>query len=145
ERTIFVEPVLRMWRTGSLDPTVYTGYAGFFNHLAAVPVAIGLRLGGEQGAAAAARGLVAAFGVLSVALVHGLARRPAGPAAGLLAAALLAVSPLEVRSAHYVTPDVLVGTAMLAALLVLARGQARGRESRAEVVAGALLGAATAV
>jgi 4-amino-4-deoxy-L-arabinose transferase-like glycosyltransferase len=141
ERTIFVEPVLRMWRTGSLDPTVYTGYAGFFNHLAAVPVAIGLRLGGERGAAAAARGLVAAFGVLSVALVHGLARRPAGPAAGLLAAALLAVSPLEVRSAHYVTPDVLVGTAMLAALLVLARSP----DHRAEAMAGALLGAATAV
>ena len=141
ERTIFVEPVLRMWRTGSLDPTVYTGYAGFFNHLAAVPVAIGLRLGGERGAAAAARGLVAAFGVLSVALVHGLARRPAGPAAGLLAAALLAVSPLEVRSAHYVTPDVLVGTAMLAALLVLARSP----DHRAEAMAGALLGVATAV
>src|SRR5687767_5093970 len=72
ERTIFVEPVLRMWRTGSLDPTVYTGYAGFFNHLAAIPVAAGLRLGGETGAAVAARGLVAAFGVVSVALAHGL-------------------------------------------------------------------------
>jgi 4-amino-4-deoxy-L-arabinose transferase-like glycosyltransferase len=141
ERTIFVEPVLRMWRTGSLDPTVYTGYAGFFNHLAAIPVAIGQRLGAETGAAAAARGLVAVFGVVSVALVHGLARRHAGPAAGILAAALLAVSPLEVRSAHYVTPDVLVGTAMLGALLVLARGPA----GRAEAIAGVALGAATAV
>jgi 4-amino-4-deoxy-L-arabinose transferase-like glycosyltransferase len=141
ERTIFVEPVLRMWRTGSLDPTVYTGYAGFFNHLAAIPVAIGQRLGAETGAAAAARGLVAVFGVASVALVHGLARRHAGRAAGILAAALLAVSPLEVRSAHYVTPDVLVGTAMLGALLVLARGPA----GRAEAIAGLALGAATAV
>jgi len=141
ERTIFVEPVLRMWRTGSLDPTVYTGYAGFFNHLAAIPVAVGLRLGGETGAAAAARGLVAAFGVISVAFAHALAQRHAGRAAGLLAAALLAVSPLEVRSAHYVTPDVLVGTAMLGALLVLARGPA----GRAETIAGVALGAATGV
>lgn len=141
ERTIFIEPVLRMWRTGSLDPTVYTGYAGFFNHLAAIPVALGQWLGGETGAAAAARGLVAASGVLSVGLAYGLARRLAGPGGGLLAAALLAVSPLEVRSAHYVTPDVVVGTAMLAALLVLAR---RG-DHRGEAVAGALLGAATAV
>jgi hypothetical protein len=93
------------------------------------------------GAAAAARGLVAASGVLSVALVYALARLHAGRAAGFLAAALLAVSPLEVRSAHYVTPDVVVGTAMVAALLVLAR---RG-DGRAEAIAGALLGAATAV
>jgi 4-amino-4-deoxy-L-arabinose transferase-like glycosyltransferase len=141
ERTIFVEPVLRMWRTGSLDPTVYTGYAGFFNHLVAIPVVLGLRLGAEAGAAAAARGVVAAFGVLSVVLAYALARRYAGHAAGLLAAALLAVSPLEVRSAHYVTPDVLVGTAMLGALLVLARG----RDGRAAATAGALLGAATAI
>lgn len=141
ERTIFVEPVLRMWRTGSLDPTVYTGYAGFFNHLVAIPVALGLWRGGETGAAAAARGVVAAFGVVSVGLAYGLAQRLAGPGGGLLAAALLAVSPLDVRSAHYVTPDVLVGTAMLAALLVLAR---RG-DHRDVAVAGALLGAATAV
>src|SRR6059036_2533461 len=98
ERTIFVEPVLRMWRTRSLDPTVYTGYAGFFNYLVAIPVALGLRLGAETGAAAAARGVVAAFGVLSVGLAYGLARGYVGTWAGLLAAALLAVSPLEVRS-----------------------------------------------
>ena len=141
ERTIFVEPVLRMWRTGSLDPVVYTGYAGFFNHLVALPVALGLRVAGETGAAAAARGMVAAFGVLSVGLAYALARHHAGVGAGLLAATLLAVSPLEVRSAHYVTPDVVVGTAMLAALLVLARLP----PARAEAVAGLLLGAATAV
>jgi hypothetical protein len=141
ERTIFVDPVLRMWRTGSLDPTLYTGYAGFFNHLVAVPVAFGLRMGGETGAAAAARAVVAAFGVASVALVHAVTRQAAGGGAGLLAAGLLAASPLEVRSAHYVTPDVLVGTAMLAALLVLGRG----KDGRAEAVAGVLLGAATAV
>jgi len=141
ERTIFVEPVLRMWRTGSLDPTVYTGYAGFFNYLVAIPVTLGLRMAGETGAAAAARGMVAAFGVLSVGLAYAVARHHAGAGAGLLAAALLAVSPLEVRSAHYVTPDVVVGTALLAALLVLARC----RPGRAEAIAGALLGAATAV
>ena len=145
ERTIFVDPVLRMWRTGSLDPTVYTGYAGFFNHMIALPVALGLRLGAEAGAAAAARAVVAGFGVLSVGLAYLLARPSTGGAGALLAAALLAFSPLEVRSAHYVTPDVVVGTAMLAALLVLARGHAQGRDSRAEVLAGVLLGAATAV
>src|SRR5207247_1862928 len=137
--------VLRMWRTGSLDPTVYTGYAGFFNHLIALPVALGLRLGAETGAATAARAVVAGFGVVSVALACLLARPQTGGHGALLAAALLAVSPLEVRSAHYVTPDVVVGTAMLAALLVLARGHARGRDPRAETLAGVLLGAATAV
>jgi 4-amino-4-deoxy-L-arabinose transferase-like glycosyltransferase len=140
ERTIFVEPVLRMWRAGSVDPTVYTGYAGFFNYVIAVPVALGRRLGAETGGAAAARGTVAAFGVLSVLLAYALARPRLGRGA-LLAAALLAVSPLEVRSAHYVTPDVVVGTALLGTLLVLARG----RDGRAEVMAGVLLGAATAV
>lgn len=141
ERVIFVEPVLRMWRTGSLDPTVYTGYAGLFNHLAAVPIAIGHWLGAEPGAAAGARALVAAFGVMSVGLTFVLGRRYAGTGAGLLAAAMLAVSPLEVRSAHYVTPDVLVGTALLAALFALARGPDR----RADMAAGALLAAATAI
>ena len=140
ERTIVVDPILRMWRTGSLDPVVYTGYAGFFNYLAAVPVRLGLLVGGETGAAAGARALVAAFSLLSVALVHAVARPRLGALGALLAAALLALSPLEVRSAHYITADVAVGTAMLAALLVMDR--ARG--ARGEVMAGVLLGAATA-
>src|SRR5688500_17026465 len=89
EQALFGAPVLRMWRTGSLDPTVYTGYAGFFNYLIAVPVALGLRLGAETGAAAAARAVVAAFGVLSVGLAYRLARARLGVPAALLAAALL--------------------------------------------------------
>jgi len=140
ERTIVVDPVLRMWRTGSLDPVVYTGYAGFFNYLAAVPVRLGLFFRGEVGAAAGARALVAAFSVLSVGLAYAVARPRLGAPGALLAAALLALSPLEVRSAHYITADVAVGTAMLAALLVLQRG----RDAPDEIAAGALLGAATA-
>jgi len=141
ERNNFVDPILRMWTARSPDPTVYAGYAGFFNYLAFLPVGVGDRLAGEVGAYTAARGLGAVFGVLSVLTLYQLARAVAGAGAGLFAAALLSVSPLEVRSAHFVSPDVLVGTALLA-LLFLAQREGGPWD---EVLAGMLLGAATAV
>src|SRR5689334_6771375 len=50
ERNNFVDPILKMWATRSADPTVYMGYAGFFNYLAFLPVGIGHRTAGEVGA-----------------------------------------------------------------------------------------------
>ncbi len=121
EANNFVEPVQRMWEMPTADPTVYTGYPGFFNWLAFFPIGVGERLGGEVGAYVGGRVLVAVAGVASVLLAYLLARHLAGPPAGLLAAALLAVSRGEIRAAHYITPDVLVATAALSLVLIAAR------------------------
>jgi Dolichyl-phosphate-mannose-protein mannosyltransferase len=142
EQNNFVRPIERMWREGTLDPTVYQGYAGFFNWLAAGPVLAGSRLAGHAGAYAAGRGVVAVFGVLNVWLVGCLARRYAGQAAGMFAGALLAVSRLDVRAAHHITPDVLVGTTVLGILLLLDGGPFTHRR---EVLVAGLVGAGAAV
>jgi 4-amino-4-deoxy-L-arabinose transferase-like glycosyltransferase len=142
ERNNFVDPVLEMWRLGSPNPTVYSGYPGFFNYLIFFPVGLGNRLGGEVGAYTAARLVVALFGILSVVLLYVLARRLWGPPAALFGAALLAFSRGEVRASHNITPDVLVGTATLAVLLVILGGRGSLSEDR---WAGALGGLATAV
>jgi hypothetical protein len=142
EQNNFIRPIERMWREGTLDPTVYQGYAGLFNWIAAVPVLAGSRLDGFAGSYAAGRGVVAVFGLLNVGLVGLLARRFAGPSAGLFAGALLAVSRLDVRAAHHITPDVLVGSAVLGVLLLLDRPLlSRGREA----AVGALVGLGAAV
>ncbi len=141
EQNNFVRPIERMWREGTLDPTVYQGYAGFFNWLAAGPVRAGTLLAGHAGAYAAGRGVVACFALANVLLAGLLARRFAGPAAGLFAGALLALSRLDVRAAHYITPDVLVGSAVLGVLLLVDRdGLSRRRD--AGVAAAIGLGAA---
>ncbi len=146
EQNNFLRPIERMAREGTPDPTVYQGYAGLFNWLAAGPVLAGRAAYGYAGMAVGARGVVAAFGVLNVLLAWALARRLAGPAAGLFAAGLLAVSRLDVRAAHHVTPDVLVGTAVLAVLLLVAR-EARGEavSARRDLLIGVITGLATAI
>ncbi len=146
EQNNFLRPIERMAREGTPDPTVYQGYAGLFNWIAAGPVLAGRALGGYPGAAVAARSVVAVFGVVNVLLAWALARRLAGPAAGLFAAALLAVSRLEVRAAHHVTPDVLVATALLGVLLLVAR-EARGEAPTLgrDLLIGVVTGLATAV
>jgi len=146
EQNNFLRPIERMAREGSLDPTVYQGYPGFFNWLAAGPVLLGRALGGYAGAAIGGRALVAGFGLLSVLLAWLLARRLAGPWAGLFAATLLAVSRLEVRAAHNITPDVLAGTACLGTLLLVVR-EAKGEapSARRDLAVGALAGLAAAV
>lgn len=137
----FVVPILRMWKTGTADPSVYSGYPGFFNYLAFLPVVVGHRLAGQFGAFLGARLLVAAFSVLNVALLYRLCRSFAGTAVALFAAALLAFSRGDVRATHYITPDVLVASGALGVLLVLSRP---GRWRR-WLLAGALVGVTTAV
>ncbi len=142
EMNNFVEPMMKMLRTGSPDPTVYSGYPGFFNWLAFLPTALGKRVAGSYGAFLGARLVVAAFGVVNVLLVYLLCRRwtgAAGPA--LLAAGLMAVSHGHVRATHNITPDVVVASGVLAVLLVL---ESEG-SPRAWALAGALCGLATAV
>lgn len=121
EANNFVEPIQRMWAKRTPDPTVYTGYPGFFNWVAFLPVGLGQRLGGEVGAFTGGRILVALCSIASVGLAFVLGRRMAGPAVGLLAAALLAVSRGEIRASHYITPDVLVATSGLLILCLAAR------------------------
>ena len=90
----------------------------------------------------AARAVVAVFGVASVGLVYLLGVRLAGPATGLAAALILAVSPVEVQTAHMVRPDVVLEAFVLIALLGLTRVGTRLRD---DMVAGASMGAAAAV
>ncbi len=141
EMNNFVEPILKMWRTGSPDPTVYSGYPGFFNWIAFLPVLVGQRLAGGYGAYVGGRALVACFGVANVWLTYRVCRALVGPGAALFGAALMAVSRGPVRAAHAITPDVLVATATLALLLVVQRATAR----REWVGAGIFCGLATAV
>ncbi|MFI5184634.1 MAG: ArnT family glycosyltransferase, partial [Vicinamibacteria bacterium] len=141
EMNNFVEPILKMWRTGSPNPTVYSGYPGFFNWLAFVPVVVGQQWAGGYGAYVGARALVAGFGVANVWLVYRLGRASPGHGPALLGAALMAVSRGHVRAAHAITPDVVVATATLGLLLVLRHA----KEARSGWAAGALCGLATAV
>ena len=132
----FIEPIGRMWRSGTADPTVYSGYPGLFNWLAFLPVGLGRHLGGQTGAYVAARAVVATFGVLNVLLLHRLSRKTVGAGAALLAAGLLAFSRGDVRSAHFIAPDVLVTTGTLLVLLVLAARPSRGQWALGGMVAG---------
>jgi hypothetical protein len=66
-----------------------------------------------------ARALTAALGTGAVLLTYLLGRRLYGPAAGLLAAAALAVYPAAVGDAHYVTTDTPSMFFTVAALLVI--------------------------
>src|SRR4029079_694217 len=126
ELSNFAGPVLAMWEARSPDPTVNGGYPGLFNWLAFLPLGLGARLGGEAGAVLGGRVMVAAFSTLNVLLVFLLVRPAFGPGAGLLGAALLAVSRSEVSEAHFLTPDVLVVSAFLLMLILARRAGASG-------------------
>ena len=89
-----------------------------------------------------ARGLVAVFGVMSVGLVYRLGRPLVGVRGALVAALFLAVSPLDVETAHMVRPDVILQCFVLLALLSFAR---TGPALAPDLLSGVALGAATAV
>lgn len=135
----FVENVALMLTEGDLDHRFYE-YPGLFLYLL-LPVQA---LAGTDGPSAyhAARGLTAGFGVASVGLVAWLGARLGGPWLGLVAALFLAVSPLEVITAHMVRPDVALETFALIVFLAL-RGV--GSEPRGDVRAGAALAAAISI
>ena len=142
DERVFVTSVARMLAAGDLDHRFYE-YPGLFPYLLAPCLAVltPLRREGPE-AYLLARGVVAVFGVLSVALAGRLGRRLAGPWGGATAALLVAVSPVEVTTAHMIRPDVMLESFVLLALLAFGRlGPALGGDLRA----GAALGAATAV
>jgi uncharacterized membrane protein len=69
----------------------------------------------------AGRLLTALLGTATVAATFALARRLAGPIAGLVAATAVAVSPLHVRDSHYVKHDVPVTLLIVLAYLAYER------------------------
>jgi hypothetical protein len=142
DERVFVENARAMVEEKSLDHRYYEYPALFFDML--VPILALLPRETLAGPAAflVTRSVVAAFGVLSVLLVCLLGTRLAGPAAGLSAALLLAASPVDVVTAHMVRPDVVLGSFALLAMLAFRR---LGPDAKGDVVAGAAIGAATAV
>ena len=138
----FVESVAAMIRNRDLDQRFYE-YPGLFFFILLPPLAL-LSPGALGGAPAylVARGVVAGFGVASVALVYALGRRIGAPRGALVAALLLALSPIEATTAHMVRPDVVLEAFALLALLVFRRV---GPDVRGDLAAGLALGAAASV
>ena len=81
----------------------------------------------------------AAEGVASVAVLYAAVRRWSGPAAGLIAAGVLAVTPVATLMFRFNNPDALLVLLMTAAAYAMVRAIDSGR-TRWIVLAGALLG-----
>ena len=142
DERVFVENAVRMVVDLSPDYRFYEYPGLFFYLLCPVLAPFPREVLASAQAYVIARGLVAAFSTASVGLVYLLGSRLLGPAAGLVAALLLAVSPIEVTTAHMVRPDAVLEAFVLLALLAFRQV---GSRVRADGVAGAALGAAAAV
>jgi 4-amino-4-deoxy-L-arabinose transferase-like glycosyltransferase len=81
----------------------------------------------------------AAEGVASVAILYAAVRRWSGPAAGLIAAAVLAVTPVATLMFRFNNPDALLVLLKTAAAYAMVRAVDSGR-TRWIILAGALLG-----
>src|ERR1039457_7331146 len=81
----------------------------------------------------------AAEGVASVAVLYAAVRRWSGPAAGLIAAGVLSVTPVATLMVLFNNPDALLVLLMTAAAYAMVRATESGR-TRWIVLAGALLG-----
>ena len=139
DEQVFVENVRQMAERGDLDHRYYE-YPGLVFHL--LRPAIALAPEGGPAAYRLARGMIAGFGVAGCVATFLLGRALGGTAVGLVAALLIAVSPLAVHTAHMVRPDVILQVFVTGALLALLR---LGPRLRDDAVAGAWLGAALAV
>jgi dolichyl-phosphate-mannose-protein mannosyltransferase/F5/8 type C domain-containing protein len=137
----FVENVGLMLAAGDLDHRFYE-YPGLFFYILAPVLAFLHAPHFGAGAYLAARVVVALFGVASVGLTYLLGARLAGRGAGLAAALFVAVSPVEVYTAHRVRPDVALEAFVLLAFLAFLR---LGPDSRGDILAGVALGVATAL
>lgn len=137
----FVSSTSEMLARGDFDHRFHEYPALLFYILAVIYRVLGQHEASPS-AYLVARMVVAAFGVASVALTWRLARPLAGDRAALFAAAVVAVSPLEVRTAHMIRPDVVLEVFCLFALIAFRK---RNDRAASDVAAGAALGAATAV
>ena len=142
DERVYVDNVVAMLDAGDLDHRFYT-YPGLFYYL----LRLGLSpLDSESlhgpDAYVLARALVAFCGLLNVVLLAWVGTRLFGVAAGLVAALLAAVSPIDVDTTHQVRPDVLLQMAGLAAVVLLSR---LGERLRGDAAAGVLIGIASAI
>jgi 4-amino-4-deoxy-L-arabinose transferase-like glycosyltransferase len=141
DEAVFVDNVALMIRNGDVDHRYYQ-YPGLFFYMVYPLVFLLPHDPPGPSTYLAARALVAAFGVAACALVDTLGRKAAGPRAGLLAALLLAVSPVAVETAHMVRPDVVLQAFTIVALLALLRV---GPRLGGDALSGLALGLAAAV
>ena len=159
DEQVFREAVARMAETGDLDPRRFEYGGPLFHALYGVTWAAHATARLVDAAAAGTfpefarrpevvipiqRALSACLGVATVLLAWSAGRRLAGEAAGLAAAALLAVTFLAVRDSHFGTVDVPAAFASMAALLAILRAANSGTRG-AFVLAGLLSGLAAAV
>jgi hypothetical protein len=136
ERNNFVEPIRRMQIERSWNPTVYSGYPGFFNWLLYFPVTRGLAAAGDSGGYIAGRLVTATASMLNVALIFWLLLRLTS--SRLVAAyggLLLAASRADIATTKIINADVLIVTALLL-LLLLGESQMRRRDLLGAVILG---------
>ena len=142
DEALFVRSVAEMLRNQDLEQRFYL-YPGLFLHLLRAALMWLSPESLDSGRAyLVARGVVVAFSVLSVGLAYRLGSALVSPRAGVVAAFLLAISPVEITTAHMVRPDVVLEAFALMALLSLRLGRP---EPRSDAFAGAVLGASAAV
>jgi hypothetical protein len=144
DERVFVENVLAMLAAHDFDHRFYE-YPGLCFYV--LRVVLGLVPGGTADGPfpyLVARCVTAGFGVAAVALLYLWCARLFGRRAALLAAALLAVSPVAVETAHMVRPDVALQAFVLLALIAFVRVDSRHALS-ADAWAGVALGLAGAV
>lgn len=131
-----------MLDTGDFDHRFYT-YPGLFYYLlraALTPLSVEARHSSD--AYVLARAVVTCFGLLNIALLAFVGARLFGVRAGLVAALLAAVSPVDVDTSHQVRPDVILQLFGLGAIALLPR---LGNRLRWDAGVGALIGVATAI
>jgi len=141
DERFFVSNAVHMLARGNLDHGFYQ-YPGLFYYILAPALAWVHDPTHNPTTYLVARSLVAAFSVLTVALAYLLGRTLFGSVTGLVAAALVAVSPLEVRIAHEVRPDVVLECVTLWSFLLFRR---LGPNVKGDLASGVVIGAATAV
>lgn len=152
--SLFIRPVIEMMRTGDLNHRYheYPGlllYVLLFVMLLTLIAAISARVATgptdlpEALSLLGARSISAVGSVLSVPAVFVLGRAYAGPRVGLIAAALLAVSPMELRSSQLFRPDVLLELLSLCALRAML-GYVAAPALGSAALAGAAFGVALA-
>lgn len=142
DEQVYVENVVAMLDARDLDHRFYT-YPALFYYLLALAIApLGPERWHGNDAYVAARGVVATFGVLNVALLCFVGARLVGEKAGLVAALMAAVSPVDVTTSHQVRPDVVLQVLGLLAIVALRRV---GPGVRGDALMGLVIGVASAV
>ncbi len=161
DEPLFVMKALDLLREGAINPgwfghpatTLFYALAVLFALIAALGMALGAWASPAAFAAAVfadpgmivlpGRVMIALVGIASVALVYCIGRRVAGARAGLVAAALLAVSPLHVELSQTIRTDVPATALMLLSSFYAVR-VAQGGRLRDILLAGMAAGVACA-